>query len=263
MIAFPKPIELERAFNQLKRGLMTGNHKVSLKAYSRIFDAGADAVPSIMSELEKFDLRKPLQVETTRLLSGLLSLHRDIDECGSDKFLARHSARDFPPVTAAVLRSAGRISNNDYRKTRYGNIQIWEQQALNEEYEASELVRAWLDEVPDADLAGIRRIYISPDLVEDDCAGTYLPGFAVITLAWWTILPASSWFNRVVNIDRRFTLFHEIGHHVHKHWFGQDPEQEKEANSYARDLVLKNSSQFGRVVRVSITLVKKIICAAR
>lgn len=259
MSSSPTPPNLDRAFNQLKRGLMTGSHKVSLTAYSTIYNAGADAIPKIVAELEKFDLKKPLRLEATHLLSGLLALHRDIDENGSDQFLARQNKLACPPVTAALLRSAGRISNRDYRKIKSGDIDIWEQENLDEQYRASEFVRTWLAEVPDADLAGIRKIYILPEMVEKEWAGKYLPGLAVITLAWWNVLPADSRFNWAVNKNHRFVLFHEIGHHVHRHWFGQDPEQEEEADAYALELTRKHSSRLSRIVRCGISLARKLL----
>lgn len=36
------------------------------------------------------------------------------------------------------------------------------------------------------------------------------------------------------------TFYHEIGHHAHRHTFGQDPDQEKEADRYAGRLLFKS-----------------------
>jgi hypothetical protein len=35
------------------------------------------------------------------------------------------------------------------------------------------------------------------------------------------------------NIRTEIVLYHEIGHHVHRHTFGEDPDQEREADKYA------------------------------
>jgi hypothetical protein len=40
------------------------------------------------------------------------------------------------------------------------------------------------------------------------------------------------------------TLYHEIGHHLHRHTFGQDSVQEAEANKYSNYLMLSKSSQW-------------------
>jgi hypothetical protein len=49
----------------------------------------------------------------------------------------------------------------------------------------------------------------------------------------------------VKNLLIEFTLCHEIGHHVHRHRFGRDPEQEEDADSYAARIIARRS---GRVI---------------
>jgi hypothetical protein len=55
-----------------------------------------------------------------------------------------------------------------------------------------------------------------------------------------------SWLNSFI-IES--TLYHEIGHHVHRHTFGQDPDQEKEANDYSDKIMLNSSHMFSRIMR--------------
>jgi hypothetical protein len=45
------------------------------------------------------------------------------------------------------------------------------------------------------------------------------------------------------------TLYHKIGHHVHKHTFGQDPEQEKEANAYAARMMKRAHPTLSMILR--------------
>lgn len=48
------------------------------------------------------------------------------------------------------------------------------------------------------------------------------------------------------NIER--ALYHEIGHHVHRHSFGEIPEQEQEADAYARRLMKIGHPVLGKIV---------------
>ncbi len=50
-------------------------------------------------------------------------------------------------------------------------------------------------------------------------------------------------------------LYHEIGHHVHRHTFGQDPDQEKEANDYSDKIMFNSSHVLYRIMRA----VKKVL----
>jgi hypothetical protein len=100
----------------------------------------------------------------------------------------------------------------------------------------SEILERWLKSVPDEDLEAIERIYI---LRKEDIAawGNYAPILYCINLAWDN--PCSRW-NPISWIDKfnmELTLYHEIGHHVHRHTFGQDPEQEDAADKYAKRIM--------------------------
>ena len=43
--------------------------------------------------------------------------------------------------------------------------------------------------------------------------------------------------------------YHEIGHHVHRHTFGQDPDQEREADQYAANILKKSHPLLRIIVR--------------
>ena len=51
-------------------------------------------------------------------------------------------------------------------------------------------------------------------------------------------------FSYFLLLKREHTFYHEIGHHVNNHTFGQDPDQEIEANSYAAKLLRKGFLYF-------------------
>jgi len=219
---------------RLKRGLMTSNERTTLPAYKQMFEAGAQALPVLERELKNAALfAEPTRVEGTRLLAGLLGLHRDLDEVASDNLIDEALARPCPKVISALLRAARRVTCRDFRISRFGDIQIWEHTSIDQRYGASERVQGWLAELPANDIVGIRRLVITPHKPEHDAMGSYMPVLGVVSLAWTTLIPPESYFVRAANASHRFTLFHEVGHHVHKHWFGQDPEQERDADAYA------------------------------
>lgn len=225
---------LERAIRTLKRGLMTGNDRAALPAYRQLYKAGAVALPLLDRELRKFPFTSSFeQSEGVRLLAGLLALERDLDEEASDRRLDAAISQDFSSAVKSLLRSVRRMSRNDFRRATSGNIEIWEHTTLDGRYDARLLVEKWLGEIPEAERADISRIIIKPSSLDDDWSGKYQPVLGVITLAWMTFLPPGNYLQRLINAEHRDTLFHEIGHHVYRHWYGQDPEQERQANAYA------------------------------
>jgi hypothetical protein len=90
------------------------------------------------------------------------------------------------------------------------------------------------------DLKEIERIYI---LRSEDLSvwGSYTPILYKIKVVWDN--PSSRWspMSWVNNFIIESTLYHEIGHHVHRHTFGQDPDQEREADKYS-DKIMANSN---------------------
>lgn len=226
--------DLELAIRTLKRGLMTGNDRAALPAYRQLYEVGAVALPLLDRELQKVPFTSSFkQIEGLRLFAGLLALERDLDEEASDRRLDAAIAQDCSSAVKSLLRSVRRMSKNDFRRATSGNIEIWEHTTLDSRYDARLLIEKWLGEIPEAERADISRIIIKPSSLDDDWSGKYQPVLGVITLAWMTFLPPGSYLLRLLNADHRYTLFHEIGHHVHRHWYGQDPEQERQADAYA------------------------------
>ncbi len=239
-------VDFEKALGRLKRGLMTGNERTALNAYKEICGQGTLASSLIEGELRRFDLKTPLRKESEQLLAGLLALQRDLDEASSNKFIDCKLSHECPPVTAAILRSVRNISGRLYRKAAYGSISIWEHTGLDQGYEASKCVCAWLAELPQEDLSGISRIYILRAEFDKDWLGQYMPILGVVTISWTTIIGPASRLTRLTNSLHRNVLFHEVGHHVHEHWFGQDPEQEADANQYAKQAVYARTPLLAR-----------------
>ena len=118
-------------------------------------------------------------------------------------------------------------------------------------------MQKWFENIPPENLNEVDRIYIiSRD--KQDYAGNYMPIFFSINLIWYA--PSSRYnpiFWLLILLHER-TFYHEIGHHVSRHTFGQDPNQEKEANRYASMLMAKRHPIFGALISTIAKTIKKI-----
>jgi hypothetical protein len=47
----------------------------------------------------------------------------------------------------------------------------------------------------------------------------------------------------------QIVLYHEIGHHIHRHTFGEDPDQEREADKYVGRIFAKIHPLLFRICR--------------
>lgn len=251
--------ECELALRTLKRGLMAGDDRIALPAYRRLYKAGAVATPLLDRELRKFPLTTNFrQSEALRLLAGLLALERDCDEDASDRRLDGSISQGCSDAVQSLMRSLRRMSKNNFRRMKSGQIEIWEHNALDSRYNASSLVAKWLDEIPEAERVDISRIIIKSGFMDDAWSGQYQPVLSVVTLSWMTFLPPGNYFVRVLNADHRFTLFHEVGHHVERHWYGQDPEQERQANAYASATITRTRPLWLRPLASILAVLRRV-----
>ena len=94
--------------------------------------------------------------------------------------------------------------------------------------------------MPAEDLVGIDRIYIirSGDI---KAAVNYTPVLYKINLVWENAHPEGSVKFRGPAFYTEKVLYHEIGHYVHRHTWGQIPKQEKETEIYAMKIILDKS----------------------
>jgi hypothetical protein len=124
-------------------------------------------------------------------------------------------------------------------------VKVYERKELFKHDVRSKLER-WLNNVPGKDLKEIERIYVTT-YDGRDAAGSYRPILFTIEIVWYNPFSKRdpfSWFV-LQNIER--TLYHEIGHHAHRHSFGQIPEQEQEADAYARRLMKISHPVLGKI----------------
>lgn len=235
---------------RLVGGLMSQSAKTSLAAHKELYEAGSAAIPLIERELHRSNWRKIRHREEISAVVGLAALLHDLDENASNASIAKILRNGCHPAVASALRSIQRFSHSNYRKSMFGDVVIFEEAAIDADFAATTHVQRWLSQLPKDDLRGVSRIYIIKTKESFDYSGQYLQILGVVTLVWTSFLGPR---NPIYPLLRRYdkhTLYHEIGHHTLRHnEFGQVPEQEQEANAYARSALARSRPFWVRIIR--------------
>lgn len=249
----PTPCELEAAVSRLKASLLTGSSADTMNAHKALHAYGDQAVDPILRELEPINLAQVDYPEIVSLVTGLTTVLHDLNESVSINFVENALKQACHPAIAASLRNIIRFRRSDYRETQFRGMTILEEKTIDDRYQATAHVSRWLHNIPGDDLADISRLYIISEQSHHDFRGYYRPHLAIITLAWETLFHPYIPVQWIFRLGHEHTLYHEVGHHREGHTeYGQDPEQESQADAYARRLVRQAhpaAEKFGRVVR--------------
>jgi hypothetical protein len=245
----------ERISTNLKtliRGLTQNNLTEAYEGYKALFKIGTAAIPRLREAALKSNWAKIRRSNEIRYASGLMNLIHDIDESEAKRISNQLRLAGCDLTLVRILDSICRVTVNDYIQYVIRGVNIFEHKKLITKQSIRHKLERWLKNVPDSDLDEIERIFIirRGDL---EYLGNYTPVLYQINLIWDN--PCSRWnpMSNVNNFIIQRTLYHEIGHHVCRHKFGQIPEQEKEAERYADRLMLLNSDnllfRIARIVR--------------
>ena len=241
---------IRRSLNTLIRGLNQDDVTEMYKGYKALFTVGPVAIPHIREALFKAKWSNVKYPNEIRYIAGLVSLIHDLDESESEKIRSELRDNGCGPVVARILDSIGSFKLKDFIRYDVRGVKIFEHKRLVTRQNVKRKLEQWLKPVPSEDLDQIERIYVLPkgDL---EALGTYVPVLFCINLAWDNPSPRWSPMSWVNNVIIEGTLYHEIGHHVHRHTFGQDPEQEADAENYADRIMAHRSSHLlFRIARV-------------
>ena len=223
----------EAAFDKLMRGLGHRSPKRIYSGYRELYQLGAAVIPDLERRIFEMDWKTLSRPELTRIQGALVSLLHDIDETRSREVIDQLIRDGCHPVTQSILRSILRFDQGNFRQYEIRGLRILESKDIEQEEHVPHYLDRWLANVPQEDLAGIDRLYVITPPPKADYAGKYMPILATVTMIWGNPFlgwKPPAWFTR---FDMEHTLYHEIGHHVCEHTFGQDPEQERQANRYA------------------------------
>lgn len=238
-----------RNLKRLIRGLTQDSVAEIYDSYKALFQIGTPAIPQIRQELLKFDFSEVKYSNQIRYVSGLVSLIHDIDEIEAEKVVRDLKNRDCSAALASILDSICQFTLDDYVQYSLCNIDIFEHKNLATKQSVKAKLQKWLENVPSEDLREIERIYVlRPEDLEG--LGDYTPILRKINVVW---LNRSSWWSPMSWIDNfiiESTFYHEIGHHVYRHTFGQDPKQEEQADNYADRIMINSNHLFFRVARL-------------
>lgn len=235
--------DISRSLKTLIRGLTQDDVTEMYKAYKALFAVGRAAVPQIREAIFKTEWANIKYPNEIRYLAGLVTLIHDLDESESEKIRIELVRNGCSPVVAHVLDSIGSFQLKDFIRYDVRGVKIFEHKRLVTRQNVKRRLEQWLRPVPGEDLDQIERIYVLPkqDL---DALGSYAPVLFCINLAWDNPSPRWSPMSWLNNFIIETTLYHEIGHHVHRHTFGQDPEQEADAENYADRMMANSSGHF-------------------
>lgn len=232
---------IRRNLNQLIRGLTQNDLTEALEAYKFLFQTGEPVIPQVRAVLLKFDCSKVKYDNEIRYISGLVKLIHDINEPEAKKIVGELKKQNCIYSLTKILDSICQFTIGDYDQYKVRRLKIFEHKRLFTEQDIKATLEKWMKNIPDEDLKGIERIFIlrPEDL---DNLGNYTPILYQINIVWDN--PSSRWspMSWVNNFLIESTLYHEIGHHVCRHKFGQDPTQEKEAVAYS-DRIMWNSGR--------------------
>jgi hypothetical protein len=231
---------ISRSLKNFLRGLTQNDVSVMYESYKALFQVGTAAIPHIRDLIFKSNWSNIKYPNEIRYVAGLVSLLHDLDESESEQIRAQLLRNGCTPALKSILDSIGSFKSDDYIHYEVRGIKIFEHKRLVTKQNVKRKLEQWLKSISDKDLEAIERIYI---IRKEDVTtlGSYAPILYCINLTWDN--PSARWspISWVNNFQIESTLYHEIGHHVHRHTFGQDPEQEESADKYADRIMAQRS----------------------
>ena len=217
--------------------------------HRELYLIGQEVVPYVCDQLLAYSWRRVKFGEQLSLLSGLLSLAHDIDEDAARRIAERIEEKGCSNTVRGIMHSIFSFSLDHFDLFSVEGVAVYRSKELGGvAQQIKRRVTKWLRAVSDRDLDGIDRVYVVPSC-GSHARGTYTPILCKIAIQWDA--PSNPFFRWFCLLRVEHTLYHEIGHHVHRHnKLGQDPDQEDEADDYARKIIKKSHPFFRAVGKV-------------
>lgn len=230
--------EIEKHIKSLSYGVTRGDHELIYKHHRALYAIGAEALPFIEEKI----LSKPWKDVKYRpqllFLTGIFNLIHDIDEARTKDVAEKIRKAGCSDAVERRMAAIVTFTEDNFHVFESRGINIYQAKKLGEQKSFQRLIKKWFAVVPEQDIVGLERLYIV-EHSDSRIAGQYTPILCKILVKW--DMPFSrynplSWLFLFIIQN---TFYHEIGHHVHNHTFGRDPEQEKEADKYAIGMLVK------------------------
>jgi len=213
---------------------MQSDYSLAYRGYKNLYRLGHSALDTLVEKIYEIDWSHSKYKELSKYISGIFSLIHDIDEETADSVRKRLTTDGCPKHIRALLDSTCRFSVKNYFRYKVRGIDIFEHRKIKKKCNIQYHIENWLSNIEEGDLADISRLYI---IRKDDVvswAGTYTPVIFKITLLWDIPYKEGSILFKVSSLTTEQTLYHELGHHAHRHNFKQDrSDKEREADRYA------------------------------
>lgn len=238
----------------LTRGLAQRSNDQIYKSYRELFKLGEAVIPAVKEQILSQPWDDIKYGEQLRILSGLLSLTNDINEERAREIGKIIRENGCNSIVESRIRSITEFTLNEFESFSISGVNIYLSKKLGGKDRIKKKMAHWLSMVPACDLDEVERIYLIPETNEDH-RGTYMPILCSIMVEWDISVSYYNPLSYIFLFQIEKTLYHEIGHHVHRHTFGQDPDQEREANQYAATILRKSHP----LLRVMVKTVKNIL----
>ncbi len=209
------------------------------KNSKELYQIGESSLTPLIEAVLPHDWSKIDNKGQMRLLTGIVALINDINEEACHKTAQSIIEKGCTRAVKQCLNSITKFTLNDYSSYDIHNAKIY----IFKDFKDTEYIKIqleeWLSIVPKEDIKEIERIYVIPYHEDYAYSGTYMPVLSYITLVWDLENTKSKFWKWANKLMTKHTLYHEFGHHSAKHTFGQDEEQENEADRYANVLMRK------------------------
>lgn len=232
---------------QYTRALNNGSPQEIYKNYRELYEMNESVIPVIESELLAYTWDQVKYGAQIKILTGLLSLVNDINEKRAKELGQKLKKKGCNAAVIARINSILEFSLDDFTTYSLYGVVVYQSKDLWHETRIKKKISKWLSMVPTEDLKNIERLYLIPN--DEAFLGTYQPILCNIMIVWDIDF---SYYNPLSFFELLFienTLYHEIGHHVNRHTFGQIPSQEKEANRYAAEIFRKTHPILRKIAR--------------
>lgn len=176
----------------------------------------------------------------------MLSLVNDLNEKRAKELGEKIREKGCNEGVNACVKSILDFSLDEFKIYPINGVVIYQSKSLSVEARIKKKMTKWLSKVPNEDLKGIERLYLIPK--GESYSGTYMPILCNIMVVWGM----RSYYNPLSYFQLLWienTLYHEIGHHAHRHTFGRDPAQEKEADRYAANILKKTHPTLALIIK--------------
>lgn len=238
---------VDEQMGRLARGLVAGDTSCALRAYRGLYRMGPSVIPAIRDVALRATWPDSCRREEVRCIAGLVSLAHDLDEEESRTLVAELARRGCGRVVERVLRVVTAPTIRDYTELSCRSVRLFIHRDLPAAFDAESRVPQWLVNVPETDLEDVEMVFVTP-YGPDDRSGDYVPSLCSIRVIWRSLGLRVPGTLALLALDAERTLYHEIGHHVHRHGFGQIPHQEREADRYAGTCFRRSHPVLSRIV---------------